>query len=45
MEGPAGADVRERKGRPQQAKEITIHAEATTILPFLYSALLVKLEK
>ncbi len=29
----------------QQAKEITIHAEATTILPFLYSALLVKLEK
>jgi len=29
----------------QEAKQTTLHAEATTILPFLYSALLAKLNK
>ncbi len=29
----------------QKAKQTTLHAEATTILPFLYSALLAKLKK
>jgi deoxyhypusine synthase len=29
----------------QNAKQTTVHAEATTILPFLYSALLSRLEK